>query len=1097
MALAEAGAAAARSRLAEDPASIRSIDALRRELLPPLARIGALPAHLARADAAAERPLPGSASWASVQYALLQHVLVTWGEALREQGLWDTICIGWFCPEVATPEAAQVWRSALDVCSTLLSSASRAQDGGTLHPIVRDALHNILLNMCTGDALTRALAALDADPNSARRQLTWETCVAQLVALPTRVANVLHEDTQLVCEYDAFLAHVVCAADAQLAAAASRVSAANASRPEQLALLFAKLARVGFLEVPPDASAAPTSSFWGALLPRVLGRAGGEGFPAAYVEAWNRLAAALPDTAHETLLHTLVRHVDRQGLERTGAAWPVAPAERSPGTEGTAFLSDRAEAASAAAFALLTLLDGEARDAGAARLDLVPAQLASACTPRMAIALGRWLVRTPQDADEVLPRLVAFWSDVQRCRRATVRQEQALTALLFYSMGAVDADAQRAVLSPIASTPSFLGGVSVHMDHADPVVRRLGMLVAEIVSARTVAPGSHALHFPSAVWDGRGDGREVCRVLRALALRPGHVEVEAAMHPAQWRQLLSVDEPAPSAAVAAARAAGSAPTAKREVPRTRRLPQRVAPQRAQKDTARPKPLIEPLEPGAAPAPRPLIEPLGDDGQPEPAPGFKTYSGTLQSDDEGESSVDDSDSDEGDAQRDDVERIVQELGGESGGEALKQARDAHRGEMQAGDDLDRAFAKRRAAPVYVGELAPLLREHDYTANKTGLKHAEALIRRKTGWGGEVAENAVDLTVALCLLQNNYGLHAFEKRRTGALTALCVAAPDPVAECLVEQHFTPHYAPAQRRAMLRALAAAAHELAGLPDPCADPAEEAEALADAAASRAREAGDRRLAQHEPTLEAKHRLAQHVVGRTPRGAAPVPFAPPGAVRPRVAYVTVAAGCFIEPLLQHFAAFLQEARQRVRGVGVPRLRSAGGDAPLAPGAMAAVLHTLAVLCSAGRNAPRMHSQVVPGVLELVDVVALVGVPLMQQTAPLWGGVERGGHADTEVLGAAASLALVALDIAWERDRGAALLREHPALVVRVQEMAHALFEQEEQRHAAERDAAPAHEALSSPSARARRSAAALLVRLGELQEQMRQALLPLGGRLA
>ena len=143
--------------------------------------------------------------------------------------------------------------------------------------------------------------------------------------------------------------------------------------------------------------------------------------------------------------------------------------------------------------------------------------------------------------------------------------------------------------------------------------------------------------------------------------------------------------------------------------------------------------------------------------------------------------------------------------------------------------------------------------------------------------------MDLTVALCLLQNNYGLHAFEKRRTGALTALCVAAPDPVAECLVEQHFTPHYAPAQRRAMLRALAAAAHELAGLPDPCADPAEEAEALADAAASRAREAGDRRLAQHEPTLEAKHRLAQHVVGRTPRGAAPVPFAPPGAVRPRL----------------------------------------------------------------------------------------------------------------------------------------------------------------------------------------------------------------------
>ena len=64
----------------------------------------------------------------------------------------------------------------------------------------------------------------------------------------------------------------------------------------------------------------------------------------------------------------------------------------------------------------------------------------------------------------------------------------------------------------------FLQGVSAYLEHTDARIRRLGMLVAEILSQAT---NEAPLKFPAEVWDGRGDGRGVCRVLRAAYERQG------------------------------------------------------------------------------------------------------------------------------------------------------------------------------------------------------------------------------------------------------------------------------------------------------------------------------------------------------------------------------------------------------------------------------------------------------------------------------------------------------------------------------------------------------------------------------------------------
>ena len=755
--------------------------------------------------------------------------------------------------------------------------------------------------------------------------------------------------------------------------------------PPRLAELLAKLVRSGFV------APSPHGSFWASIGPALVARWQGgaparTAFTGEYTHAWHDVCAEL-GTALDAVLYALAAYLD-QLLTRTHCAWPLDVSELGAGSEGKHFLSTEAAYARSAAYSLLELVGGGDEDV--ARMDAVHIGSAYPGTlwcPLLSLALAAW---TPHDA---LPDLVTYWASAERCVRTSVKQEQSLTAMLLAYT--TDASAKGAWEAQ-AHSPLFLEGVSRHLDHTDATIRRLGMLVAERVSRITIAPPTKPLSFPSSVWDGRGDGREVCRVLRALADSFQLAEIaDATVDAAAWAGALHLHEEPKSLAL-------PEPAPARPAPKTRRLPERVPAKLPPRAPARPK--IEVLD--------------------EATDEFHTYAPPPQHDmssDEGA----DSESDEGEDDK---------------------------------TTLDSAFAKPRPVPVYVYELAPLARERDVYAQKTLLKHAEPLLRRKTGWGAEIAEHAVDLCVALCSMQDTYSLRAFEERRTAALAALCIACPDPVADCLYEQLFLPHYAVAQRIAMLHAVAYAAQELAGQRTP-----EHIDAattrLADDAATHAREAGERQTAAADPERHAA-RVRRHALRSALVPETPLPFAPEGSVRPTVAYTTAALPAFLFPLLNRYWTYCQAHRGQ-------RVLRAGGDVALSVPVLGAILQTLAVLCYYAQNAPHFYQRLVPDVLEMVD--AVLATP----------------DADALVTGAALSLALIVLQATLQASQGLDLVRAHAPLLARLQQAAQGCFAAEETRAGL---GAPTPEVLAAPSARARRCAAAVVVQLAELQDEAQRA---------
>ena len=973
-------------RLVNQPMSVASVEALLEIVLPPLEWVDALPTALQAQYGHIAAPPALGAWWASVQHALLSNTLVTWGDELKKKDLYYVILDGYF---TSTSERAdKVWQYTLATCSEQLSAVTQRPDA-KMHLYTREALTHILKRLEQHALVPRLLRATSKERNAATCDLAWSECVTQLVSLPTRTANVYQHDTPSWMTQDTFLARV----------AIDWEGALSFGPPAHMAELAAKLVKSGFV-----AYRARGACFWAIVLPRVMQHvetSDGAPFLPSYTHAWRAVMEHL-GPHRGALVYALAQQLDAH-LARTRRAWPLALDEHAPGTEGRAFLSPEACVARDAAYAFLALVAYTDDDDPMELVHMGKAYPTTLYTPSLSLVIATWL--HPRTLDD----LVEYWADATRCAHTSVKQEQSITAILLaYTTG----DDLREAWASLAKSEMFLQGVSVHLDHDDPVVRRLGMLVAECVSGRTVAPGGTPLRFPASVWDGRGDGREVCRVLRAMSTTFSFAAVQHAHSDrAKWSAALQLD--------AQERALVTAPTPlpvrPRASPPTRRLPARVPPK------------------AAPPAPRPLIEVLDDDAETPDTGEFHTYAEPVDhamSSDEG---VDTSD-DEGDA--------------------------PSAADEGASGTLDTAFQKRRRAPVYIHELAPLARERDVHAQKLLLKHAEALVRRKTGWGMEIAEQAVDLCIALCAMQDHYGLRDFEARRIAALAALCVACPDPCVDCVYEQLFTPHYAVAQRVGMLHAVARAAQELAGVRVEEVDVA--AHRMADDAASHARESGERRTAAADParhaarTRERAVQAALHADARTP-----LPFAPPGSVRPTVQYTQVALRTFVFPLVTRFFAYQQAHRRR-------RVAYAGSEVVLSAPVLNALLQTLAVLCYYAQNAAHFFQQLVPDVLELVDHVLLT-------------------EHDSLVAGAALSLALIVLEATVPTSHGVALVRTHAPLLARLQDAAQARFAALEMR-AGVASATP--ELTVSPDARARRAAAAVVVVLAELQQTAQATLL-------
>lgn len=788
------------------------------------------------------------------------------------------------------------------------------------------------------------------------------------------------------------------------------------------ATLLTKLLRSGYLEETTAEWEEPRN-IWPTVIRCSLNRE-----DASLQPAWSRAFALLPRSARTSIGLSLAAFVDRYSLRR-GRNYSLLSGDEllRPGAEGSRFLSKEAWQTvlllSAVVRPLFYALDsnGEAasdNDDDDDEKAIVSEMLNPSATGYWSPLMARLLVHLlpAKDLEKDLSHVLDQWSSPSRIRTAMWEQEEYLTVVVLLIVARLPSTST----ARLCTNADFIKGVSSHLEHLSAKVRRIGMLVAETVST--------GLAFSRAIWDGKGEGREEARVLRSMFHGwPSRDMVadsrDAALRSAAFHLTASED-------VVADTAIEKAPYATpRNRPRTRTLPVRRS---------------------AAPRKRPLIVSLGGSEKPEnedervqvqaaSLPSLSNIAGTSTTQayvSEGEESS----SSEGESSDDDEKRTP--------------ATDA---EQKPEFGLGMPAKQKRSAPVYLHELAPLFRESEREANKLALRHAEALVRKKAGWGGEVDESAVDLSIAILAMQNNYGFKQFEERKKAVLTALVAASPAIVAPCLAEQYFVQQYSIAQRITLLNSLAFGAREVSGSSKGAASLEMKtlADELAHLAIARARVEGEKRV--NPPSS------LQLQGNNPPRSldAGVATTAPTGS-----SYLNLAGPSFVFPLVNRFWAHLDHASV-TRG---SRYQGSGSTILLSPFLVAAFLDTLAVLCYCAQNAADFQNSLLPEVISLT--LSLTNTALVRRgtagpsgTAGTAEDHEGGGPA--AVLGASANLLLLLLDAAWQLDAGRNLLQRHGEQVAEVQAWAGALFESVEGHNALDRSA---------------RSSAAILLRINEMR---------------
>lgn len=400
-------------------------------------------------------------------------------------------------------------------------------------------------------------------------------------------------------------------------------------------------------------------------------------------------------------------------------------------------------------------------------------------------------------------------------------------------------------------------------------------------------------------------------------------------------------------------------------------------------------------------------------------------------------------------------------------------------------LDAAKKKKLKRPVYVRQLADLLRDKDSPESiELALTYGEPLIRAKRNFGGEVVENAVSVAGAAIALANPFHLDDFEDKRQGLMTALVACSPTNVPPFLAQQYFSQSYSLLQKGVMLTALAMGARELAGLSAPEArtkkidfpskmlpshlhdkyvtptDVQNSGQGQLEGAISGMRNlllSKGAAAGEAHPEIARQKRLT---VGQTKRRkvaeegslASRQMSQPATQQAPVIPYAQVAGEYFILPLVNRFWEYFQNASVRSRTLG-DRYRGAGTGMVLSPSALEKFLLTLALLTHAARHAPSFLSVLAPAVLELAVTVGARHRPAPQSlitaesTAPAGPGAshqpeEEGG--DAQVIGSALELALAALDASVELDAGRTLALDHAELVLAIGEWAHGAFEREQ-----------------------------------------------------
>lgn len=138
-------------------------------LLPPQFRkFNSLPSEDATVDIAKVFP--------PIQRALLESILPTWETVLEEEGC-SALTLQYFCPGAFSNASSSAGDVALCAYSTILSI-----------PLHRRCV-DLLLRLTKEYPIDRLFQAVCKTRDSARRSVSWDDCLRNIFAVPTKVAN--------------------------------------------------------------------------------------------------------------------------------------------------------------------------------------------------------------------------------------------------------------------------------------------------------------------------------------------------------------------------------------------------------------------------------------------------------------------------------------------------------------------------------------------------------------------------------------------------------------------------------------------------------------------------------------------------------------------------------------------------------------------------------------------------------------------------------------------------------------------------------------------------------------------------------------------
>ncbi|KAI7016937.1 hypothetical protein KC355_g3824 [Hortaea werneckii] len=130
-----------------------------------------------------------------------------------------------------------------------------------------------------------------------------------------------------------------------------------------------------------------------------------------------------------------------------------------------------------------------------------------------------------------------------------------------------------------------------------------------------------------------------------------------------------------------------------------------------------------------------------------------------------------------------------------------------------EDATLVNRNRPRPPVYIRDLMRMLAD-DQNAERfqLSIQHAASLVRRKSSFGSEVKDHAVELLSTMCNLQDPFDTENFDELRLQTMIAILLSDINVLGPWLSKHAFAEGYSIAQRCFMFTALGLGGRELAG---------------------------------------------------------------------------------------------------------------------------------------------------------------------------------------------------------------------------------------------------------------------------------------------